>query len=457
MRKNYTEAQKAEAVRLCEEGGKSQSEAERITGVNKNTIKTLLKNKRESNQTINGADIEERVEESGQDNERVIDSKSRRIATLEQLIEFCQIDLSVWKIDRHVINKWEVGINSDGTVITSPLFQVKAWLSKIEPEAIKPVIQPIQINADIPKMGKTKKAGYKKSLLLGDAQIGFTRSMRTGKLDPFHDRRTIDIAFQLLKKHQFDLVVIGGDWLDFSMWSKQFLKKPSFYFTTQPALVECAWILSIFRQLQPDAEIIFLEGNHEIRPEKAIMEHFVDGYGLRSADNVEGMAVMSIPNLLGLPKLNIQYYGNYPANEYWLNDRAVIRHGDTAKKGSGATVSALAKEAISTEVVFHIHRLEMVSKTIHTREGTEIVNQFCPGCLCRIDGSVPGDDRPNWQQGIGVINYDDKRYINIEPIPIQDGQALYRDEIYTGNDYTDALRKATTFKDKTGKVSEWAF
>lgn len=452
----YTEAQKAAAVRLCE-SGKTMAESERITGVKQNTIKALLRHKRESNQTINGADIEEKIEEAGQDNERVIDSKSRRISTLKQLIDFCEIDLSVWHIDRHIINKWEVGINSDGVVITSPLFQVKAWLTKINPEPIKPVIQPIQINADIPKVTKTKKAGYRKALLLGDAQIGFTRSMRSGELSPFHDRRAIDIVFQLLRKYDYDLVVIGGDWLDFSMWSKQFLKKPSFYFTTQPALVECAYILSVIRQLQPKAEITFLEGNHEIRPEKAIMEHFIDGYGLRSADNVEGAAVMSIPNLLGLPKLQIDYQGNYPANEYWLNNQAVIRHGDTARKGSGASVSALAREAISTEIVFHIHRLEMVSKTIHTREGTEIINQFCPGCLCRIDGTVPGDDRPNWQQGIAVINYDERRYVNIEPIPIHDGQAMYRDEIYTGVDYTDTLRKATTFKDKTSKSCEWNF
>ncbi len=452
----YTDAQKAEAIRLRKNGVPIEEVAS-ITGISPNTIKTLTRNERESNQTVNGADIEEKIEETGQDNERVIDSKSRRITTLEQLIDFCKIDLSIWKIDRHIINKWEVGINSDGVVITSPLFQVKAWLTKLQPEAIKPVIQPIQINADIPKATKTKKAGYKKALLLGDAQIGFTRSMRTGELNPFHDRRAIDIVFQMLKKYEYDLIVIGGDWLDFSMWSKQFLKKPSFYFTTQPALVECAYILSVIRQLQPKAEITFLEGNHEIRPEKAIMEHFIDGYGLRSADNVEGAAVMSIPNLLGLPKLQIDYQGNYPANEYWLNDQAVIRHGDTARKGSGATVSALAREAISTEIVFHIHRLEMVSKTIHTREGTEIINQFCPGCLCRIDGAVPGDDRPNWQQGIAVINYDDKRYVNIEPIPIQDGQAMYRDEIYTGADYTDTLRKATKFKDKTGKSCEWNF
>jgi len=437
--------------------GKSIKETAEITGISPNTIKALTRNDKVSNQTINGSDIDEKIEEFGQNNERIIDSKSRRITTLADLIKFCKIDLTVWNIDRHIINKWEVGINADGFVVTSPLFQVKVWLTKKYPEAIKPVIQPVEINIEIPKVIKTKKAGLRKGLLLGDAQIGFTRSMRTGKLNAFHDRRAINIVIQLLRRYKFDLIVIGGDWLDFSMWSKQFLKKPSFYFTTQPALVECAWVLGLIRKLQPNAEIIFLEGNHEIRPEKAIMENFIDGYGLRSADNVEGAAVMSIPNLLGLPKLDIKYYGNYPSDEYWLNDHAVVRHGDIAKKGSGATVSTLAKEAINTEFVFHVHRLEMVSKTIHARDGSEIINQFCPGCLCKIDGTVPGDERPNWQQGIAVINYDLNRYVNIEPIPIQDGRALYRDEIYNGTDYVSILRKDTAFKDKAGVRQEWNF
>lgn len=454
--RKYADAQRTEAIRLRNIGVPIRKVAE-ITGISPNTIKTLTRNERESNQTINGADIDEKIEESGQDNERVIDSKSRRITTLDELIAFCEIDLNVWNIDRHIINKWEVGINGEDGIEVSPLFQVKAWLTKIHPEAIKPVIQPIEIRADIPKIGKSRQSGLKKALLLGDAQIGFTRSMRTGKLSPFHDRQAIGVIFTLLKQYQFDLIAIGGDWLDFSMWSSKFLKKPSFYFTTQPALIECAWILTIIRKLQPNAQIIYIEGNHEIRPEVAMMDHFVDGYGLRTADNVDGQAVMSIPNLLGLPKLGIEYIGNYPAGEYWFNDRAVIRHGNTAKKGSGATVSALSREALNTEIVFHIHRLEMVSKTIHTRDGVEIINQFCPGCLCKIDGAVPGDERPNWQQGIAAISYNDDRYVNIEPIPIQDGSALYRDLVISGEDYTQQLRKDTAFHDKENNIQEWNF
>ena len=53
-----------------------------------------------------------------------------RIKSLDQLIEHCRIDTAEWAIDRHVINKWEVGAKhpTTGEIIVEPLYQVKAWL-----------------------------------------------------------------------------------------------------------------------------------------------------------------------------------------------------------------------------------------------------------------------------------------------------------------------------------------
>jgi hypothetical protein len=54
-----------------------------------------------------------------------------RITSLEQLVSFCKIDLTVWTVERWVCNKWEVGATDiNGTIQTSPLFQVKAWLNR---------------------------------------------------------------------------------------------------------------------------------------------------------------------------------------------------------------------------------------------------------------------------------------------------------------------------------------
>ena len=64
-------------------------------------------------------------------NSGIVFSKSNRIKTLEQLIEYCEIDLNEWDIYKHVINKWEVGAkDADKNLVVSPLFQVKAWMNR---------------------------------------------------------------------------------------------------------------------------------------------------------------------------------------------------------------------------------------------------------------------------------------------------------------------------------------
>lgn len=65
------------------------------------------------------------------DGNKTIESKiSGRIKTLDDLIKVSNINLDEWTIDRHVINKWDVGTNIDGQVVVEELFQVKVWLKK---------------------------------------------------------------------------------------------------------------------------------------------------------------------------------------------------------------------------------------------------------------------------------------------------------------------------------------
>jgi hypothetical protein len=56
---------------------------------------------------------------------------NKRIKTLGDLIAICEIDLEVWDIVSWECNKWEVGAkNAAKEIVVSPLFQVKAKLSR---------------------------------------------------------------------------------------------------------------------------------------------------------------------------------------------------------------------------------------------------------------------------------------------------------------------------------------
>ena len=75
------------------------------------------------------------------ENKGQVELKSRRIKTLEDALIEANVDLSIWEVERHVINKWEVGIkNADGDgIITEPLWQIKIWLRR-------KIYNPVQIS-----------------------------------------------------------------------------------------------------------------------------------------------------------------------------------------------------------------------------------------------------------------------------------------------------------------------
>lgn len=68
-------------------------------------------------------------------------SRSRRITTLDELLEACDVDLAVWEVERHIVNKWEVGALVEDELVVEPLVQVKAWL---RPRKSAPVEQALE-------------------------------------------------------------------------------------------------------------------------------------------------------------------------------------------------------------------------------------------------------------------------------------------------------------------------
>lgn len=54
-----------------------------------------------------------------------------RIMTLDALLESAATDLTQWEVERHVLNKWEIGATGpDGQLVIEPLWQIKAWLRR---------------------------------------------------------------------------------------------------------------------------------------------------------------------------------------------------------------------------------------------------------------------------------------------------------------------------------------
>lgn len=361
------------------------------------------------------------------------------VRTLDDLIRECKVDLEIWRAADFKANSWEVGmkVKRDGgdLIVVAPLYQIKAYFVRIQPIAIMPMITPVEMK--IKFLPPPKPAGaeqVRRALIIPDAQIGFRRRLNTRELIPFHDRRALDVAVQIARAEHIDSIEFIGDWLDLSEWSTHWTPEPEFFWTTQPALIEITYWLSQFHFVPVKR---LLEANHERRMRDWINSYARAAYGIRPADELELPASLSIERLVPFEKLGVQYIIGYPDNYYWLNNNVLIRHGDVVRAGPGDSAKAIVTKTTYTTVFGHIHRRELVSRRIKTRDGDAFQTAFSPGCICHIDGRVPGsksDDQ--WQQGLGIVEYTDTSE-NLIPIAIENGRALYGGKIYCARDGLD--------------------
>lgn len=375
----------------------------------------------------------------------------QRITTLGALLEYAQVNLDEWKVERWVINKWEVGAkDSNGAVVVTPLIQVKAWLQRVQPLEISPVIKPMALTVNpvagpqpASRPGALGAAGLRVALILPDPQIGFNKNMITGALEPFHDRLALDVALQVARSNHFDDIIWLGDLLDLPDWSDKFTRSPEFYFHTQSAIIEAAWWLGQFRLAQPRARLVVIEGNHEKRLREAAANHLAAGYALRPANEIALPPALSVPRLLGLGDLEAEWVGGYPKVKYWLNDSLAAIHGSVVRGGPGDTAKAVIGNSSHSVIFGHIHRIERASRTQDTHQGQAVITAISPGCLCRLDYVVPGHEPgQHWQQGIGVAYYNpDNGYHALESIMIDQGQAVWAGQVYQGKDRLPALIK----------------
>lgn len=401
-----------------------------------------------------------------------INSMHPEIHTIDELLDYCEVDRSVWMVDDGpILNAWpttaktqkidltystrvdengqlkstkEGSVYSDGQLVSKTNLQIKVRLRRIEPVAVVPVIRPITVGNGLSlPAGKKKSSGVRRVLFIADPHFGMSRNVHTGEMTPIHDRRVLDIALQIASSEPFDDITFLGDMLDLSEWSTHWVTSPEFYWTTQPALIEAHWWLRQFREAQPGAVMDALEGNHN-RFKAAIIARLLAAYELRAVNELELDPAISLPKLLALHELNIGFVEGYDegAAEKWFSDTILGTHGGLASSTPGATARKISDEYMLTVVFAHIHRREMVSKKVETRNGPITYTAVCPGTACRIDATVPGNKkRQQWQQGVAIMEYDpeDSAPPRFDLIEVAEGRAIHNGRVIEARDIDEKL------------------
>lgn len=359
----------------------------------------------------------------------------RTIPTVESVLAEFKIDLDRWMICSDVktlVNRWEMGYTgADKEPGHYPLYQVKVPLVLRTPEVCEwPIIEAAKVRPWAPKARKTKRP-LKRAVIVPDGHFGFRRDMQTGELIPMHDRRVTDIVARVIRDHKPDLVVLLGDNLDLPDWSDKFLVTPDCRYLTQAAIDELAsWLMS----WRPYAgEVVYLEGNHEERMPRAITRNCEAAWNLRRANCPDDWPAMSVPHLLNLDAMDIEWIGGYPKNKSWMNENLRSRHAEKLTSKPGMVAGRSLEHARCSMFFGHAHRVETAYTTVHAYDKIRTYGSHCYGTMARLDDWGPPSAGPenNWQQGFGLVHFEPGNGIyGQEQVVVYDGRCVAMGEPY---------------------------
>lgn len=370
---------------------------------------------------------------------------AERVRIIEKLLEDNGVDIDdIGSVKAVKLNEWDGFMKSvDGQPVVVPLKAASLVLHPSWAEGPKwPVLDRGPAIKLKPRVSKSKLlvGTYKTAQILPDPQIGFRNDLKSGQMQPFHDLDAISVAMQINKDIRPHKSVWLGDYLDLAPISR-YLKEEAFVRTMQPAIDYGGQLMA--ETTENSDETILLEGNHDFRLSEWSLVNANAAFGLTRANKPNEWPVLSVPYLLQLDELNVEYVGGYPAGVHYLNDRLACIHGSViGNKRQPAAAKVVDDERISV-IYGHIHKHETVHKTRGTRYGPRTTVAHSPGCLCRIDGYVPSthagfDPRgtvpvryEDWQHGTTIIHYqEDDGKFKLEPVLITDGWAMYDGKEY---------------------------
>jgi len=272
------------------------------------------------------------------------------------------------------------------------------------------------------------------TLVFGDAQIGFRGE------EEFHDERAMSLAQLAIREMMPDRVIFVGDMIDLPNMSR-FEQRSDWAGSTQRSLDRYHSFLAQTRANAPNAEIVAIEGNHELRMDKMIRKDAAELLQIRRANAEKELALLTLRYLVRMDELDVKSVSGYPNAAFWINDNLKAVHGTNVAKGGSNAAKYLQQETTGT-LYGHTHRVETAYRTTPTRQGAHTIVASSPGTLARVTGHVPGyrysvneegqtvPRAEDWQQGMNIVESSGDNE-NVTPVLFRDGSMIVGGKHYS--------------------------
>lgn len=212
---------------------------------------------------------------------------------------------------------------------------------------------------------------------------------------PFHDERALSLFKLFLRRERPDWLILNGDFQDF--WEiSRFDQTPRTGKEFRQEIQIGKGILRSFRRSLPEARITWIEGNHEFRLRRYLMQNARELYGLPG---------LSVPDIFDLKRLRIEYIPCHElASKFTDNFIRVgnlyVGHWDKVSKNAAYAAKLLVEEKGVSLVQGHTHRFGAHART--TVDGRVLlgIENFS---MCSRTQSYVRD--ANWQLGFSVVYF----------------------------------------------------
>ena len=225
---------------------------------------------------------------------------------------------------------------------------------------------------------------------------------------PGEDPQVWALELAVAKYFQPDLVWLNGDIIDFGSISR-FRTSPRSKLDIAGHLDHARTRLQGLRKQVPDAEMVFLEGNHDLRLQTYLWD---------KAPELSELPNLELPSLLELKTLGCSFFRN--GTKCRVGELYHLHGNEVATGYTYPARNMLAK--INCNVIFgHVHRFSVAHQR-DLRGSTRVA--WSIGCTQRL--TVDYDFHTgSWTNGFALVEYIPSGLFHITPVEVfRDGKAL---------------------------------
>lgn len=212
---------------------------------------------------------------------------------------------------------------------------------------------------------------------------------------PFHDERALLLFKLFLRRERPDWLILNGDFQDF--WEiSSFDRTPRTSKDLREEIDIGKRTLRSFRRSLPGARITWIEGNHEFRLRK---------YLLQNAKELYGLPGLSVPAIFDLERLGIKYVAchelasKFTDNFIRVGNLYVGHFAKVSKHGAYAAKLLVEEKGVSL-LQGHTHRFGAHART--TVDGRVLLGIENFSMCSRQQSYV---SHANWQLGFSVVYF----------------------------------------------------